>query len=285
MTEHSTEALLDSPQDLRSDDQSGAKLYTDDTMESGDLASMQATLAMLIEHGINRFDPVRFCYIESMIHRAVAQRKPVADALAERAGTALGEYQADFNRAKSDAALIVSRTIAEAPESSKQLAELFEACDFKGVARLAERLKRKQQSGPLAALLSQLLQHESTTTATSSNGLLSPEAHQMPSFSLSGELKSLQLFRESWGKRYAEKRIRQVIDNAPENPGPLNPEMLVVRSLTSMRDLSPSYINRFITYLDTLNWLEQAGEEIQSDKSKKGDSKPKSKGAGNRPNR
>ena len=44
----------------------------------------------------------------------------------------------------------------------------------------------------------------------------------------------------------------------PENAGPLNSQHLVHRSLTLMRDLSPEYLNRFMSYVDALSWLDQA---------------------------
>jgi hypothetical protein len=34
--------------------------------------------------------------------------------------------------------------------------------------------------------------------------------------------------------------------------------MLAIRSLSTMQDISPAYLNRFISYVDTLFWLEQA---------------------------
>jgi hypothetical protein len=37
--------------------------------------------------------------------------------------------------------------------------------------------------------------------------------------------------------------------------------MLVLRSLALMREASPDYLNRFISYADTLLCLEQAGQE------------------------
>ena len=46
--------------------------------------------------------------------------------------------------------------------------------------------------------------------------------------------------------------------NAPEDSGPLNPQMLITESLSQLRDLSPGYLSRFVTYFDTLFWLQQA---------------------------
>ena len=37
--------------------------------------------------------------------------------------------------------------------------------------------------------------------------------------------------------------------------------MLVLRALSSMRDLSPDYLKRFVVYADTLLRLEEAGRK------------------------
>jgi len=74
-----------------------------------------------------------------------------------------------------------------------------------------------------------------------------------------GQLNAIHHFRESLVKRNADKRVTQLIEEIPEDAGPLNPQKLIVQSLASMRDLSPHYLNRFVAYIDTLLWLEEAG--------------------------
>ena len=42
------------------------------------------------------------------------------------------------------------------------------------------------------------------------------------------------------------------------NAGPLNSHHLVHRALLLMRELSPEYLNRFMSYVDSLLWIDQA---------------------------
>jgi hypothetical protein len=72
------------------------------------------------------------------------------------------------------------------------------------------------------------------------------------------ELKSVRLFRNTWSKLSADKQLNAALDKAPRNAGPINSHMLVLRSLALMRDISPDYLNRFISYADTLVHLEQS---------------------------
>lgn len=72
------------------------------------------------------------------------------------------------------------------------------------------------------------------------------------------ELKSIRYFRNTWSKLSVDQQVAQAIDQAPENAGPLNSQFLVLQSLTAMRDISPDYLNRYMSYVDTLLCLDQA---------------------------
>ena len=72
------------------------------------------------------------------------------------------------------------------------------------------------------------------------------------------ELKSVRLFRSTWSKLSADKQLNAALNQAPKNAGPINSHMLVLRSLALMRDISPDYFSRFISYVDTLVHLEQS---------------------------
>lgn len=72
----------------------------------------------------------------------------------------------------------------------------------------------------------------------------------------------------------ASRLVDVAIDCAPDNPGPLNPEMLSIKSLKLMRDFSPQYLNRFVAYIDSLLWIEESAGALVDSSSKR---KPKPK--------
>ncbi|KVS48406.1 hypothetical protein WK43_24220 [Burkholderia ubonensis] len=77
----------------------------------------------------------------------------------------------------------------------------------------------------------------------------------------------IEYFRETWSKVRTEKQYRQALDQVPRNAGPLNSSSLVHRSLSLMRDLSPGYLQQFLSYVDALAWLEDlAGGGAQAEK-------------------
>lgn len=80
------------------------------------------------------------------------------------------------------------------------------------------------------------------------------------------ELPALDYFRDVWSKVRTEKQLRQSLQPAPGNAGPLNSSSLVHRSLSLMRELSPGYLTQFLSYVDTLAWMEQLNGGAQTGK-------------------
>ncbi|QSI30995.1 DUF2894 domain-containing protein [Variovorax sp. RKNM96] len=103
--------------------------------------------------------------------------------------------------------------------------------------------------GPLAELTGHLAQH-------ASSGRMDP---------VTNELKVLPFFRSTWSKLSAERRLTQSLAKLPQNAGPLNSHNLVHQSLTLMRELSPEYLNRFVSYVDALLWVDQANAPAGND--------------------
>jgi len=136
------------------------------------------------------------------------------------------------------------------------------------VAQLQLRLAKPQTPStlpsslapsPLSALLQDM-------AAPSAQRPWSPSGH--------GRLDNprVEQFRQQLGKISVQKQVTQAIAQAPQNAGPINSHMLVLRSLGLMRDLSPDYLNRFMSYVDTLLILEDSGQ------SKPATKKPQAKG-------
>jgi hypothetical protein len=78
------------------------------------------------------------------------------------------------------------------------------------------------------------------------------------------DLRSARRFRETWERLAAEMALDQASERAPENAGPLNAHMLVLKTLGLMRELSPDYLRRFLSHADALMWLDQSFGQIRS---------------------
>jgi len=77
------------------------------------------------------------------------------------------------------------------------------------------------------------------------------------------ELRSVEAFRESWARISTENEVTDAVRRGPENAGPLNSHMLVLRTLGVLQTLSPDYLRRFVAHADALLWLDQAGNRLR----------------------
>lgn len=215
-------------------------------------ADSGAAIAALRAGGGERFDPVRFRYIEALCRRAQAHRGDARRLLDDRLSGALQEFGARFEQARSHAGEVLQCTAAQHPEAAEAMQLLFAAGDFAGLHRHAADLARNAGQTPLAGLAAYLAQH----SPVAAEGSLAADA-QVPA-GAPAELKAVRYFRDTWSKLSVEQQLAQALAQGPENAGPLNSHLLVLRSLKLMRDLSPDYLNRFMSYVDALLWLDQA---------------------------
>ena len=77
------------------------------------------------------------------------------------------------------------------------------------------------------------------------------------------ELRSAHAFRETWSRISAADDVAQAVQRGPENAGPLNSHMLVLRTLGLLSELSPDYLRRFMAHADTLLWLDEATARLK----------------------
>lgn len=144
--------------------------------------------------------------------------------------------------------------------------------------RLIEALERRSSnhSGKARALLDARLSELIAQRAAQSGCTASPadSRERKPARGPLGELadsmsmarperlsapEMLGYFRETWAGLRTENQLRQSLGQVPQNAGPLNSNSLVHRSLSLMRELSPGYLRHFLSYVDTLSWMEQLG--------------------------
>ena len=198
-----------------------------------------ATLDAWRQRGAHSFDPVRFHFIETMARRAAAHDGPVGQVLRGRVAQLLANYGDALERARC----AQGETGACAPATS----------GASTAAHIPSHIPPHAARGPLAELLDHIAGHAPTLANDDSAG---DGAHGAGS--ATAELKTLRYFRSTWSRLSAHQRLTQSLAQVPTNAGPLNSHHLVHRALTLMRDVSPPYLNRFISYVDALLWLDQA---------------------------
>jgi hypothetical protein len=208
-------------------------------------------IASLRAAGADRYDPVRLHYIEVLAERAIAHQGSTRRMLDAKLTQALAVYKERFDRAQSDAEETVAQSLLQYPHAANDLQRLFSAGDFNGLRQFSATLKAREQCASLGALVRQFEQH----SPENAGARLAGNAGSRP------ELKTIRNFRNTWSKLSVDKQVTQALEQAPKNAGPINSHMLVLRSLTMMREISPDYLNRFMSYAETLLCLDQGEKE------------------------
>jgi hypothetical protein len=184
---------------------------------SNDANKAQAMLDAWREQGADAHDPLRFHLIDALARRAATHDGEARRVLDARLSALLDAYAADL---ASQASPTEAAELAAAPG--------------------------KPPRGPLAGLVDYI------ASQATEQGVRAPASSAMHV-----ELTALDYFRETWSKVSAEKQLRQSLEQVPGNAGPLNSSSLVHRSLSLMRELSPGYLQQFLSYVDALSWMEQ----------------------------
>ncbi|WP_158938843.1 DUF2894 domain-containing protein [Burkholderia sp. S171] len=187
---------------------------------NSDVSSVRSTLDVWRERGADRLDPIRFHFIEALDRRAASHSGEARRILDDRLSKLIEAYATDY------------------------------AEDLENTA------SRPVDAGePVRGALAGLVEYMSLCAPVDSDG---PAAgHALPRPSSYPDMEVLDYFRKTWTQVSTERQFRQSLAQVPGNAGPLNSSSLVHRSLALMRELSPGYLQQFLSYIDALSWMEQ----------------------------
>ncbi|WP_155634521.1 DUF2894 domain-containing protein [Burkholderia stagnalis] len=220
-----------------------------------DATQARAMLDAWREQGADRLDPVRFHLMDALARRAAGHDGDARRLLDARLATLLAGYADIVERGAPNAA-DVGIPPGEPARGEPAPGEPAPGEHASGEHASGEHASGEPARGALAALVAQLARDTQADRAGIDPAMI-------------------EFFRETWSKVRTEKQYRQALDQVPRNAGPLNSSSLVHRSLSLMRDLSPGYLQQFLSYVDALSWLEDLmGGGAQAEKEA-----PRAKGA------
>lgn len=139
----------------------------------------------------------------------------------------------------------------------------FLATDHAGRGGLADgrtslAAKPGPHQGPVGELLVYLNSH---SVAEKAQAWQQETASPAPAYP---ELPAIDYFQKTWERLRTRRQLQTSQEQVPDNAGPLNSSNLVHRSLSLMREVSPGYLQHFLTYVDTLSWLEETDASEES---------------------
>lgn len=215
-----------------------------------------ARLRALQDQGAAQCLPVRLRHAEQLAQRAQSSAPgPLRDALRARRDAALTDIEARLAQAQHRAREAVAQAAARSPAQARALRRLLAAQDYLQVPREAARQQFSDGAAPLAQLNAQLRTRGRN-----------PQQGMPPASASPGEMASVRRFREGWLRQSAQEQVAQAAQRQPVQAGPLNSQVLALRSLAWMRELSPDYLWRFLAQADTWLWLEQASQQLTLDR-------------------
>lgn len=118
-------------------------------------------------------------------------------------------------------------------------------------ARLNNAQRRQTALSTVEHISETMLQQESATLSTA--GFETARARQQ------AELQAFADFKASKKKFQTDQLVDQILAQRSEEMGPLNNELLLIQSVEAMRELSPHYLNRFVSYVGALIRVESQG--------------------------
>lgn len=193
-------------------------------------------LAGLKQAGRDQVDPVRFRYLEVLAHRLRAKGLQGTRHW-QKLEQAVAEYQARSEQLAG----------AEQPELSGQTGQRSPLQLLLDALNHSAELPATNAPSPLEKLIFGEESEEATQSAATNR---SPRP-----------LKAMTRAQADRGHQALHARIRQAIEQTPENAGPMNAHRLVSRAIATMETLSPEYLNRFVNYADTLLALERLAKK------------------------
>lgn len=250
------------------------------------LSKLKKALDELNSGHVNNADPVRFEFIQSLYQGLSKPHNQSNIELIEKIQRSVEQYMSNLSDYRCESAKALESILADFPEQAATAQSLFDQYKFRQVESLLARLIKGRAAEQNIALLRQLTERVNQPVATADTEpspvsfdrvLYQQErsARQAPGDTLEittdgrGEqlvMQSMKHFRESMKHFNIDKIISRAINEGLQNPGPLNPQLLAIKSLTQMRDLSPAYLRRFAGYIETMLWLEKNAAKLSNTK-------------------
>ncbi|MFY0479464.1 DUF2894 domain-containing protein [Achromobacter marplatensis] len=200
----------------------------------GGMRDAQATLNAWRESGADRVDPVRFRFLDAMARRAAARDGAARQLLDDRLAALLQAYEHELDTAFANPAETGGACLVDADDTP--------------AAGAAE-------PGVAPSALADLIAYLASPDAPEGDAAWTRDALGLRD--AYPDVQMLEYFRSVWSRVSADRQVRQSQEQVHKNAGPLNSNQLVHRALSLMRELSPGYLQQFLSYTDALMWMEQ----------------------------
>ncbi len=203
------------------------------------LAALRAEYARLLAAGAATVDPLRAQLAGALLARCEQQRPGVVHHLRTRAA-----QQLEALAAKLDCGATPAVAVTAGPRPAREA--------LAGLRQLLREREAHQPLSPRQQFEAELRAQERAVFGSA--GPAATEGHN-PSTG-GGDLLAAIRFLDLQAGQAADRELAALRAALPEDPGPLNPQALVIRSLATLQRISPAYVERFLQYSRSLCWLD-----------------------------
>ncbi|WP_418910244.1 DUF2894 domain-containing protein [Achromobacter spanius] len=218
------------------------------TLDAQAIVDAQAMLDAWRDGGADQADPVRFHFLQAMARRAAVLAGPARQLLDEKLAGHMYAYSQLLD-AEADAH---PGAKPDAEPDAKPNSE-------PGAEPTAPPPAQPTDVAPntLAGLLAYLADPGAGPGQTTADAASPWNRDALGLRDAYPDVQMLEYFRAVWSRVSADRQVRQSQQQVHKNAGPLNSNQLVHRALSLMRELSPGYLQQFLSYTDALMWMEQ----------------------------
>lgn len=205
----------------------------------------------------------QFLYAENLITKAKqlsseARKSALAIRVATKASQVLDvldiEEQTVLQRAKA----CLNELDEHSSERALDALQLFEESKYLHLFHLHQQLSGSFSGHAFSSLISELnAQHAPISSADKQSGSLPVRTKsRLDSKSNAPALQSFKHYQSMFEKLALERLLSRVMQEIPENAGPLNPERLLIRAFQALQDISPEYLSQLLSYYESLLTLQ-----------------------------
>jgi hypothetical protein len=246
---------------------------------------LEESLTQLREQGLVQIDRLGLAHAEALLRRVELERPEVATLMLERLARRIDAMSDALQQRRDD----VQRSIRQLPEEEQgraqqwldqgQLSEWTSGVSHgptaNSLAAISTELDQAGAASPGTAVANNLeseLQQQELDTLAAAYQMLdtgdSPPDESSPAPGRASAatpetrragtpFRSLQLTRDTLRELGTRRVVARAARLAPKESGPLNPEKLTLQALVEMQELSENYLSRFVSYAETLMWLDK----------------------------
>ena len=183
-------------------------------------------LDALRAQGAQQLDPVGLAFVEALARRSAVHGGAARQLLDARLAQALADCAAQCAQRRA------------------------------GPAQRMPDPAARGRAGPLADLLRHLDPPGHGPAALVAGAASAPATRSVPA--QPADLKAWRQFRQTWARLRVDRQLSRSLAQLPPNPGPLNSQLLALRSLQLMQQIAPGYLQAFVAQVEVLLWLDQA---------------------------